>query len=118
MDSPDIQRVRHILLYCRKIEKSLQRHNHDFAELCSDEDFYDSLCMKIMQIGELSVGLSTGFKEKTAEVVPWAAVRGIRNIVVHTYRKLHKPVIWSIATTDIPALRAFCEQTIAEAENT
>lgn len=36
--------------------------------------------------------------------VPWAQMRGMRNLISHEYFRLHLPVIWRSVTVDIPAL--------------
>ena len=118
MGETDLQRIRHILLHCEDIEKSLQRHSQDFDEFLDDHEFYNSICMDTLQIGELSGGLSPVFKNESSDIVPWVSIRAVRNIVAHAYETVKSKTLWEIATQDIPALQRFCEQTIAEAENT
>jgi uncharacterized protein with HEPN domain len=61
--------------------------------------------------------LSPAFKLLSSEQIPWASIRGMRNIVAHAYETLKIEEVWHIATIDIPVLKQFCEQTIAEANN-
>ena len=118
MEGTDLQRVRHILLHCDDIEASLRRHHMDYEELLNDHEFYNSICMDIMQIGELSNSLTTAFRNDSSDQIPWASIRAVRNIVAHAYETVDAARLWSIATINIPALKQFCEQAIAEAENT
>jgi len=118
MDKQDVCRLRTIVSFCDKIAQSLERHGMDYDLFLQDDDFYDSICMKIFQIGEISTKLSAEFKKQTMQKIYWPEVRGARNVVAHAYDNLDEDRIWAIATHDIPALRSFCEQTIAETENT
>ncbi len=35
-------------------------------------------------------------------------MKAMRNMVAHGYGKMDRQIIWETATTDIPALKAFC----------
>lgn len=54
MANPDIQRIQHIKKYCERIAKTIERYGHDYDIFLSDDDYFDSISMKIMQIGELA----------------------------------------------------------------
>jgi hypothetical protein len=69
--------------------------------------------MSIMQIGELSVGLTDAFKEATKKHMQWGAIRSTRNMYAHAYAKMDKISIWETATKDIPTLHQFCGDAIA-----
>ena len=118
MEGTDLQRIRHILLHCEDIETSLRRHHRSYEELLGDHEFYNSICMDVMQIGELSNSLTTAFRNDSSAQIPWASIRSVRNIVAHAYETVDSARLWDIATHDIPALRAFCQQTLAEADHT
>jgi len=113
MDSPDIQRIRHILLYCEKVAATIQRYGNDYATFSTDGDYFDSVSMKLLQIGELSAGLSEEFKERTREQMQWGALRGMRNMFAHAYAKMNKETVWEAATLDVPGLQCFCEKVLA-----
>jgi uncharacterized protein with HEPN domain len=68
--------------------------------------------MSIMQIGEISSGLSEEFKEQTRSQVPWGLVKSMRNMFAHDYASMDKATVWETATEDIPTLLHFCERTI------
>jgi uncharacterized protein with HEPN domain len=46
--------------------------------------------MSIMQIGELSAGLSDEFKDATRDRMPWGLMKGIRNRFAHAYGAMEK----------------------------
>ena len=58
MLSPDLQRIKHIRDYCTEIEKTVTRYGRAFAIFDSDPDYQRSVSFSILQIGELSGGLS------------------------------------------------------------
>ena len=118
MDSPDIQRIRHILVYCEKVAETVQRYGNDFEVFSSDGDYYDSVSMKLLQIGELSAGLSDEFKERTREQMQWGALRGMRNMFAHAYAKMNKATIWEAATMDVVGLQRFCEKILEPQQRT
>ena len=117
MDSSDFQRIQHIKEYCEDIARAIRRFGADPEIFLSDVDYYKSVSMSIMQIGELSVGLSDKFKAKTGEQMQWGLIRGMRNMFAHTYAKMDKTTVWDVATKDIPSLLRFCEKIIQRSES-
>ena len=112
MVSPDLQRIANILEYCSRIAKTVKRYGHDYNTFISDGDYFDSVSMKIMQIGELAGGLSEEFREKTKNRMQWGAIRGMRNLFAHAYASMNKKIIWDVAVYDIPGLFQFCVDTL------
>ena len=45
---------------------------------------------------------------------PWRQIRGMRNIVAHSYGTVDPEITWEILTEDIPKLKAYCCQIIGE----
>ena len=114
MADADFQRILHIKKYCRRIANSIERYGHNYNIFIADDDYFDSVSMKIMQIGELAGGLSDEFKDSTKDRIPWGMIRGMRNLFAHTYATMDKEIIWDVATNDIPYLLAFCTKSINE----
>ena len=67
-----------------------------------------------MQIGELSGGLSDGFKQKTILEVQWGPMKAMRNLFAHGYASMDPEIIWETAVHDIPALLKFCNKILAD----
>ena len=116
MLSPDLQRIKHIRDYCTEIEKTVTRYGRAFAIFDSDPDYQRSVSFSILQIGELSGGLSQEYRQATADRVQWGPIKGMRNLVAHNYGNMSREIIWETATTDIPALKRFCEEQLADAD--
>ena len=45
------------------------------------------------------------------EQMPWAKVKGIRNIIAHGYSELNEKAMWKTAKEDIPVLKKICKET-------
>lgn len=95
MNSSDLQRIQHIKSYCEDVAKTIVRFGGDYEIFASDTDYFNSISMSIMQIGELSIGLTDEFKHATGEQVQWGAIRGMRNMYAHAYAKMDKIAIWA-----------------------
>jgi len=71
-----------------------------------------SHCLQI--IGEAAGRLSDNAKAMMPEI-PWRAVRGMRNQIVHVYFDVDTDVVWDTVTGDLPpliaSLRGFIEDT-------
>ena len=114
---PDLQRIEHILEYCVAIEQTICRYGRSFPVFEADPDYQRSVSFSILQIGELSAGLSHGFKEQTAARIQWGPIKGMRNLVAHSYGTMDREIIWETAITDIPVLKAFCEEQLEAEQN-
>ena len=108
--SPDLQRLKHIRDYCIEISKTVARYGNSFETYAQDADYQRSISFSILQIGELSGGLSAEFRQETADRIQWGPMKAMRNLVAHNYGKMDQAIIWETATTDIPALLKFCEE--------
>lgn len=113
--SPDLQRIKHIRDYCIAIRDTILRYGNSFEINSVDADYQRSVSFSILQIGELSAGLSPEYKKQTANRVQWGPMKAMRNLVAHNYGKMDQSIIWETATVDIPALLRFCEEQLVEA---
>lgn len=117
MMQPDLQRIAHIHDYCEEIQKTIARYGNAFESFDNDADYQRSVSFSILQIGELSGGLSLEFRRETANRVQWGPMKGMRNLVAHSYGSMSREIIWETAVTDIPALREFCDQILQAADS-
>lgn len=51
----------------------------------------------------------------TYSQIEWRKIRGLRNIVIHDYAKIDVEIIWSVISTELPALIAFIESILPDA---
>lgn len=116
MLSPDLQRIKHIRDYCVEVERTIARYGNSFDIFDRDPDYQRSVSFCILQIGELSGGLSQEYRQATAKYVQWGPIKGMRNLVAHNYGNMSRDIIWETASVDIPALKNFCEEQLSTAE--
>ena len=70
-------------------------------EIESDELLIDSIMFRIIQISENNNRLSDQFKEAHKDV-PWLAVKGMRNRIVHDYGYVDLTVVYDTVINGIP----------------
>jgi uncharacterized protein with HEPN domain len=114
MNKGDRERIAHIKTYCMDIVDAVKHLGDSFDAFLEDIHYANSISMSIMQIGELSVGLSDTFKSETHDKVEWVLIRGMRNMFAHSYIKMDKEIIWDVATNNILALLQFCDWILLE----
>lgn len=114
MLSPDLQRLDCIRDYCDEIQKTVQRYGKNFETFDADADYQRSVAFRILQIGELGGGLSLEFRQQTANRIQWSLIKGMRNLVAHSYGNVNRGILWETAVTDIPVLKAFCEEQLSQ----
>lgn len=88
--------------YCQKIKSTLGRFNNSYDIFLKDDDFKDSLSMKIFQIGELVNHLTSEYLEETKNKMNWNVIRGMRNHVAHGYEVMDSQIIFDTAKEDVP----------------
>lgn len=94
--------------YLQKIIKDLtfvasQMQNVEYKELNANEILLDSMMFRMIQISENSKKLSDEYKEKRSDV-PWNAVYGFRNRIVHDYGNVDLNIVYETLNNDIPDL--------------
>lgn len=72
-------------------------------EIQTNELLLDSIMFRLIQIAENSEKLSAKFKETHAQI-PWRAIKGMRNRIVHDYGVVDATIVYSTVTQSIPEL--------------
>ena len=82
------------------------------ADLDDDRILLFALVYAIQVIGEAASKVSTATRDAHPEI-PWPAIVGMRNRLVHAYFDIDPEVVWKTATEELPAvlplLRALVE---------
>lgn len=110
MDNRDISILKHMLRYCNEITKTINRFGNQLSTFKADNDYKDSISMKVFQIGELANHLTDEYLEETKNEINWNAIRGMRNRFAHGYGKMDLSKIFYTAIEDIPVIREFLEK--------
>ena len=103
--------IENIIEHIENIRNAQKRFGDDYNVFVTDKDYFNSVCMSLLQIGELAHHLTTEFTITHANI-PWKNIIGLRNVVVHGYGQLDTEMIWSTVTDDIPELCQKCEAII------
>jgi uncharacterized protein with HEPN domain len=73
------------------------------AEFDADEVLRSAVAYQLQIIGEAASHLSDEFRLAHPEI-PWRDVIGMRNIIVHAYRRVTSSILWSVATGQLGTL--------------
>lgn len=99
--------LEHILESIRKIE--------DFTSSISKFDFernvmiQDAVIRNIEIIGEATKKISKPFTQSHHEI-PWSAMAGMRDKLIHDYLDVDLDVIWRTIESDLPLLKEMLSQ--------
>lgn len=69
----------------------------------------DGVVRNLQVLAESSQRLSEEAKAAEAQI-PWRAIAGFRNILVHQYLGLDMDAIWNVVEKELPPLRAALER--------
>lgn len=72
-------------------------------EIEADELLIDSIMFRIIQVSENSGKLTEQFKEAHRDV-PWLAIKGMRNKIVHDYGYVDLTVVYDTVIHGIPEM--------------
>jgi uncharacterized protein with HEPN domain len=72
-------------------------------DLDADEQLALALVRLIEVLGEASARVTEPFQRSHPEL-PWLAMRGARNRLIHGYFDVDYDVVWQIVSTDLPIL--------------
>jgi len=99
--------------YIQKIKKDLefivvQMQNTDLEELNTNEILLDSMLFRMIQLSENAKRLSEEYKN-LRKSIPWNAMYGLRNRIVHDYGNVDLSVVYETLKNDIPELLEMIE---------
>jgi uncharacterized protein with HEPN domain len=95
----DLANLKNIIWAIEKIEKSLNNIS-SLDELISNEEKYDSIIVKLMNIGESADNISSELKEKHLNV-DWKGMYKMRNIIAHSYHSIDENIVWDIIKNEL-----------------
>lgn len=97
----DLDRLRDVL---EAIDRIQQRTNLSRQAFDADPLVQVWVIHHLEIVGEACRGLSQELRSRHPEV-PWGAIIGMRNILVHDYFGLNLDEVWSAVERDVPQLR-------------
>lgn len=75
----------------------------------------DGVIRNLQILAESTTRLSEEFKAEHPEL-EWAAIKGLRNILVHGYLNISLGAVWDIVSASIPSLKAVVEKALEIAD--
>jgi uncharacterized protein with HEPN domain len=85
--------------------------NKTWAEFSRDPLIQDAVVRRLEIIGEASGRVSSETQKKYPHL-PWQAMKGTRNKIIHEYDSIELDIIWEIIQQDLPYLVAELEKII------
>jgi uncharacterized protein with HEPN domain len=110
MNKRDEILLRDMLDYAHKATSFLGDVSRDVLE--SNEVLILALVKAIEIIGEAASRISLETRAALPQV-PWKAITGMRNRIVHDYRNIDSRIVWDTVTDDLPALIVELERIVA-----
>ena len=100
--------VKHDNYYIQKIRQDLEfivihMKDVDIEELNENEILQDSMLFRMIQLSENAKKLTDQYKQ-THSNIPWNAMYGLRNGIVHDYGNVDLNIVFETLKNDIPQL--------------
>ncbi|MBR6199129.1 MAG: DUF86 domain-containing protein, partial [Spirochaetales bacterium] len=76
----------------------------DYDTFIKNEMIVEVCAFNLSQLGEVSHKLEDEF-QKDNPSIPWKAIYGMRNKIIHDYDGINVKVVWETVTQDLPRLR-------------
>lgn len=76
----------------------------DYDSFCANTQLVEACVFNPSQMGELVGRLDEAFMEAHSDI-PWRAMRGLRNRIVHDYDGVNLRLVWDVIEGDLPELK-------------
>ena len=100
--------------FIQKIRKDLEfivthMRDVDLEELNTNEILLDSMLFRMIQVSENAKRLTDDYRMLHCHI-PWSALSGMRNRIVHDYGNVDLNVVYETLKNDIPELLELLEE--------
>lgn len=112
MLNPDHAYLADILIAARKVRKFVSGVSR--MEFEEDEMRESAVVRQLTIIGEAAKNVSPEFRGAHPEI-PWRKMAGLRDVLVHAYRRVDLAEVWTISTESVPSLIESLEPVVAAA---
>ncbi len=83
------------------VEKHMQNVSYD--DFVENEILQDSMMFRLIQVSENAKKLTEGYKAKKTDI-PWRAITGLRNKIVHEYGGVDYKIVFNTLKEDVTYL--------------
>jgi uncharacterized protein with HEPN domain len=97
----DAMSLRHMLDHATEAVEMAQGRRRE--DLDSDRQLNLCLVRLVEVVGEAASRVTQSTRRKLA-IIPWAAVVGLRNRLIHAYDKVDFNILWDVVQLDLPPL--------------
>ncbi len=113
--SEDSIRLRHMLDHAREAFCLIREKSRTDIE--ADRVLQLALVRLLEILGEAGARVSEETRSRCADI-PWLAIIGLRNRLIHGYDAIDFGILWQILSADLPALIPALERALAEETDT
>ena len=99
----DRERLRDMLEALDSLETIIA--DTDKTQFLSSDVHYYAVAQLLIVVGEAASRVSTEIKVQFP-AIDWRTIVGFRNVLVHQYFSVLRPMVWQVATVESPLLRA------------
>lgn len=86
-------------------------HGKTREEFSKDSMLQDAVVRRLEIVGEASGRVSNETQKKYSHL-PWQAMKGTRNKIIHEYDSIELDIIWDVVEQDLPHLVAELEKIV------
>lgn len=115
MQNPDAAFLKDILIAARLVQRFVAGITLEDFE--SDIMRESAVARQLEIIGEATKNVSAEFRVAHPEI-PWRKMAGMRDLLIHAYRKVDPAAVWQAATGAVPALISALEPLVRSVEET
>ena len=83
-----------------------------FESFAADRKTVDAVVRNLEIIGEAARNLPDEIKDNNADI-EWRKIVGLRNLLIHEYFGISKPVVWDIVQNKLDLLEEFCSNQLS-----
>ena len=112
--------MRNYRLYLKDIFEAMEAvqtfvEGIDFDALVADDKTASAVVRKLEIVGEAAKNVPETIRQKYPQV-PWRAMAGMRDRIIHAYFAVDYVVVWNTLKVDIPQLQPIIRQILEDME--
>ena len=111
LKSKDRVTIQKIINYINEIKQYIG--NMTAIEFLEDKKTMTACAFSVSQIGEIVKEISEDVQSKYMDI-PWIAMKGMRNKIVHDYENVDSAVLWGTIEKSLPELKIKLEKILFE----